>query len=336
MTVRPTDGTSDHHDLAGLGVSEEEERVYRALLREPNLNAQTLAAILDVPAARILERLQALGMVKLGSNNKLVAVDPNIVVERLIELRLDNLQTQLQRTLSARHVVSGLLQDKRKDLPDPLNVGVEPVEGLDRVRELIEELSFYTHGEMLAIQPDIFSAEAIAATRRGDLRCLRRGLSFRTIVRKETLEDEATARYLRELASHGAQIRLAEGRLERVLVFDQITGIVPLDPNSSSRGVLVIRAAGLISGLVTLFDRIWREAMPHPFGLREADEEPPPSEIERQVLSAMARGDKDEMGARTIGISVRTYRSHVAGLIQRLGAESRFQAALRARERGWL
>jgi DNA-binding NarL/FixJ family response regulator len=35
-------------------------------------------------------------------------------------------------------------------------------------------------------------------------------------------------------------------------------------------------------------------------------------------------------------MSLRKYRTHVADLMGRLGASTRFQAALRARERGWL
>ncbi|MEU2593533.1 helix-turn-helix transcriptional regulator, partial [Streptomyces albidoflavus] len=37
-----------------------------------------------------------------------------------------------------------------------------------------------------------------------------------------------------------------------------------------------------------------------------------------------------------LGVSVRTYRRHVADLMQLLGAASRAQAALLARERGWV
>ncbi|MFB8139970.1 DNA-binding response regulator [Streptomyces parvus] len=63
---------------------------------------------------------------------------------------------------------------------------------------------------------------------------------------------------------------------------------------------------------------------------------PRPSGIERRVLVSMCTVGKDEAGARELGVSVRTYRRHVADLIQTLGAASRAQAALLARERGWI
>lgn len=64
--------------------------------------------------------------------------------------------------------------------------------------------------------------------------------------------------------------------------------------------------------------------------------ESPLSEMERRVLLAMCTVGKDEAGARELGVSVRTYRRHVADLMQLLGAASRAQAALLARERGWV
>lgn len=61
-----------------------------------------------------------------------------------------------------------------------------------------------------------------------------------------------------------------------------------------------------------------------------------PSGIGRRVLMTMCTVGKDEAGARRLGVSVRTYRRHVADLMQTLGAASRAQAALLARERGWI
>ncbi|MFI1186867.1 DNA-binding response regulator [Streptomyces californicus] len=63
---------------------------------------------------------------------------------------------------------------------------------------------------------------------------------------------------------------------------------------------------------------------------------PAPSGIERRVLVSMCTAGKDETGARGLGVSVRTYRRHVAELMQTLGAANRAQAALLARERGWI
>ncbi|MFC7718494.1 helix-turn-helix domain-containing protein [Nonomuraea recticatena] len=45
---------------------------------------------------------------------------------------------------------------------------------------------------------------------------------------------------------------------------------------------------------------------------------------------------KDEVGAQRAGMSLRTYRRHIADLLRMLDAGNRAQAALMARERGWV
>ncbi len=50
----------------------------------------------------------------------------------------------------------------------------------------------------------------------------------------------------------------------------------------------------------------------------------------------MCQVSKDEIGARALGVSVRTYRRRIADLLTTLNAGNRAQAALAARERGWI
>ncbi|KMS88406.1 LuxR family transcriptional regulator, partial [Streptomyces regensis] len=52
------------------------------------------------------------------------------------------------------------------------------------------------------------------------------------------------------------------------------------------------------------------------------------------VLDLLGQGAKDESAARQLGLSVRTYRRRVGELMAALGASSRFQAGVRARELG--
>lgn len=54
------------------------------------------------------------------------------------------------------------------------------------------------------------------------------------------------------------------------------------------------------------------------------------------VLELMALGYKDDAAARKAGISLRTYRRHVADIMRSLGAESRFQAGVIAAGRGMI
>ncbi|MGW3151455.1 hypothetical protein ACWDG1_43960 [Streptomyces sp. NPDC001177] len=54
------------------------------------------------------------------------------------------------------------------------------------------------------------------------------------------------------------------------------------------------------------------------------------------MLICLTSGHTDEAAAQSPGLSVRTYRRHVAELMQELGAVSRFQAGVQAVELGLL
>ncbi len=61
-----------------------------------------------------------------------------------------------------------------------------------------------------------------------------------------------------------------------------------------------------------------------------------PSDRERQLLTLLTAGYTDESAATRLGISARTVRRMVSGIMSRLGARSRFQAGVKAADRGWL
>ena len=54
------------------------------------------------------------------------------------------------------------------------------------------------------------------------------------------------------------------------------------------------------------------------------------------MLELMAAGLKDEIVARRLGLSTRTLRRRIAGVMRELGADTRFQAGCEAVRRGWL
>lgn len=55
---------------------------------------------------------------------------------------------------------------------------------------------------------------------------------------------------------------------------------------------------------------------------------------ERQLLTVLTAGYTDDSAAVRLGILVRTVRRVVSGIMGRLGARSRFQAGVKAADRG--
>lgn len=60
------------------------------------------------------------------------------------------------------------------------------------------------------------------------------------------------------------------------------------------------------------------------------------SSLDRELLRLLAEGWQDQAIARQLQVSVRTVARRTAHLMDRLGARTRFQAAVLARDRGWL
>jgi DNA-binding NarL/FixJ family response regulator len=72
--------------------------------------------------------------------------------------------------------------------------------------------------------------------------------------------------------------------------------------------------------------------------LEQPASEPPAGELterQREVLRLIAEGLDNAQIAARLGISQRTARAHVSGVLERLGVENRTQAAVTAVRRGW-
>jgi DNA-binding NarL/FixJ family response regulator len=83
-----------------------------------------------------------------------------------------------------------------------------------------------------------------------------------------------------------------------------------------------------------LFDQLWETATP--FG--EADVPHSDISLSKQELAVarlLAQGDTDEGVSRKLGVSLRTTGRLASGIMEKLGARSRFQAGLRVGELGW-
>ncbi|PKV90077.1 response regulator transcription factor [Streptomyces sp. TLI_146] len=317
--------------LAVLGLSAQEEAVYRLLLRSPGIGLLSIAHACGTgqdDAQATVARLLDLGVVRADADwSALSGVDPATAVDRLARLRIQGLQGEIRQVASSRHLIDSLAEDQMAGQRAAVSE-LQQVEGLDQVIACVDELSFFAREERLTTHPGPILTAALDAVRTSDLKYLRRGLAMRTIVHADALGHRQVDRFASELAQQGAQVRGATGRLERMVIFDRRTALVATDPDDITCGALIIRQPGLLAHLLSLFEYRWSQAHAVPDEL--------PTSAERHVLEVMARVDKDEAGARELGMSLRTYRGHVASLLRRLDAANRFQAALAARERRWI
>lgn len=158
---------------------------------------------------------------------------------------------------------------------------------------------------------------------------LREG-DVRLLFSSRLLGDEDAMERLRDLACQGAQIRLSPSELPTAAVYDSAVALLPA---ARSARIAVVRDSHLTQALSTLHSAVWNQAADLSACTtgRTAWAE---DGTAARVLLTLGRGHTDARAARELGLSVRTYRRHVAELMSRLDASSRFQAGVRAAQAG--
>ncbi|WP_412076450.1 LuxR family transcriptional regulator [Streptomyces xanthophaeus] len=137
----------------------------------------------------------------------------------------------------------------------------------------------------------------------------------------------------RPAASEGFDVRIAHAPLVDSLIVDGRSALLIAD-SAIGPQASVTRGAEMTSALSALFTAVWNGAAPLP---RRIDwDDRARSELAGRILRCLHAGMADELAARELSVSLRTYRRYVADIMTALGASSRFQAGLHAAELGLL
>jgi DNA-binding CsgD family transcriptional regulator len=161
---------------------------------------------------------------------------------------------------------------------------------------------------------------------------VRPGLRYRAVYPDTARTAPTLCRHLGNLSVAGVAVRTMPQVPMNALIIDDAVAVLPADTRAGS--VAVLRLQSVVTTATELFERIWPDAVP----LADSDL-PVDTDLslrEREMLRLLALGATDEVAAAQLGISVRTVRRMVAQIMHRLGARSRFQAGVKAADRGWL
>lgn len=145
--------------------------------------------------------------------------------------------------------------------------------------------------------------------------------------------DPHHADHLLALRHAGVGVRICATVLpHETIIIDRKVAILAGTPVDGVRDYTVIMEPRAVAGVRTLYQATWASAT----DLQDYLPSKPPDigDQGREILRHLSAGRKDETAARSMGVSVRTYRRRVAELMTRLGAESRFQAGERAQALG--
>lgn len=319
--------------LDGVGLGDIEERAYRLLLREPSLTARDIAAQLETgqgPVRRATEALMDFGLVGDDGSTppRYTAIDPRIAIPALVRMR----QAELDRTSSALPGYAAEYHERMlRTEPQRL---VEVLEGPGAITERVSTLLRSAESEVLAFdEPPYVGGTAKANADEYDL--LARGVKVRGIYAAEVLSIDGKAEDIRDLVGRGEQARVVPNVPLKMVLVDRRAAVIPLTARAESvrTTAVMVWQSRLCDALVELFEATWQRAAPV-FAPAVVDEDM--ERTDRELLSLLNTGLKDETIARQLGLSERTVRRRVADLLARLGATSRFQAGAKAAARGWL
>lgn len=344
------DGLSDSnagqqsHALEALGLSGEALEVYRAMLRDAFLGPQELAQELGRPLEVVTEALDGLAHHALVSTSGSRAgavrpVSPEVALRRLVAAAEQDLFRRQADVAALRGEVEAMVDDHRQDREQRLSSQIEILTHPDAVIGAIEELSSQCTSEILSFFTSRPSDEAADEARPRDEESIAKGATMRAIY----LEGQVNRTFLsrvRWYQDRGTRIRLAPTLPVQMLIYGEQAALTSLDPKDPTAGAMVIRAPGLLTAMRALFELQWAAAFSpldeqvRPSAVPSVDS--PLTPLEKTTLGLLARGQKDEALARSLGVSVRTARRIIADLSTRVDAKSRFELAIRAKDCGCL
>ncbi|MFJ8544444.1 LuxR family transcriptional regulator [Streptomyces sp. NPDC093586] len=335
----PRDPRSLPSQLTVLGLSSDEAALYAELLTRPPEPLDARAGLFDGDKdgerlASACEGLVTLGLVEAPGSvgGPIVPMPPATSLEILARLRT----AEVDR---ARLAACGAYQGfRRQKLSAAAGSAVECVTGADAIEHRINEALNGARREIRMLDSPPYFRPARLGTDQ-TVALLARGVAHRTVYSRASLEHAGNfTANVEPCLESGEQARFVEVVPVKLTLVDDDLALVSssLAEADVNLALLLVRSGGLLSALSALFESVWERALPLPhrgMGLVPATALHP---VERRILTLLAAGVSDVHIVREIGISRRTFYRRLELLMAKAGATSRFQLALRARERGWL
>lgn len=320
--------------LAGLGLTAQDDVVYRAMLEHPDDDVSALCARLGLTGDQVrsaLDHLADLALIRMNTDG-IRAVRPRAGLMSLLaqaEAEIAERQRQIEATRSAIAGMAAVLDDR-----DQQEIAIR-LDGVDAVRDRLVELAYTAKTECLSFTTGgAQTPDTMAAEKPLNQLALERGVQMRNIYLESFCNDPATLAYARWMAELGSSSRTAATLPMRMVIVDREVALIPIDPNDGLAGALELRSPGVVTGLVALFEQVW--ATGTPFGEIPARDRCGLLPQERDLLRLLATGHTDESAARKLAVSLRSVQRLMTALTERLGSVSRFQAGVEATRRGWV
>ncbi len=304
-----------------LGVSSELSAVYELLVTGGSRTTDEIGV-----AVSALEEMRELGMVRHLPGDVWQAVAPDLAVEALIA-------TREEQNRKARADVGPLmdlyLRNRDEELAD--NAFVEVISGVDAVRELWHTLLRGARDEVCVLdQPPYVTPLGQHVALEDETR--ERDVQWRVVYDRSAVDLPGRVTEIIELVAAGERARVTPTLPFKLAVIDTHAAVLPVVNADVVDKVLLIRPSALLDVLRSTFELYWDKGIPFsPGGIYAAA-----ADVDPNLLGLLAAGLTDESIARQLGLAPRTVQRRVRQLMDRCGAQTRFQAGVQAMRRGWL
>ncbi|MEU0055849.1 helix-turn-helix transcriptional regulator [Streptomyces sp. NPDC006334] len=208
---------------------------------------------------------------------------------------------------------------------------IRVLDGDARIQAALDQATGACTTEVLTVQPGGIRREHELSEGLHRALALRgRGVRMRDLYTHVARHGQGLLNYL-ELMGPAVEARTLDEVIDRLILFDRTVAFIPA--NADRTMALELRHPALIAYLVTVFERLWRLAIPLTAPLPDTRIEGV-SHREQSIAALLAEGHQDAVIAERLGISVRTCRAHIARLSETLGAASRTQLGVRIAQVG--
>ncbi|GHG11923.1 helix-turn-helix domain-containing protein [Streptomyces zaomyceticus] len=328
--------------LGSIGLPEDEERVYRVLVRLGSATAPEVARHLNLDAreaGRLLGSLENGGMVSrdVGQVGAYVVAPPRLAFGPALAAGRHALE-------QAESTVAALADEYRRSVAGQERAGLlEVVTGAEAIRNRFEQIQYGARHELHAlvtVEPAVVREDEHEAEEHATAR----GVRYQVIIEQAALDRPSTTAELSAALGRTQMVRVAERVPCKLVVADRSTALMPLlrrdaGPADEPTSV-VVRAPGTVEALLNLFEAVWRSARPLLLSASgEVEVEPQtegPDETDLLLLSLMLTGLTDRAVAARLGLGLRTVQRRLQRLMEVAEVSTRMQLGWHAYERGWV
>ncbi|MFE2261905.1 helix-turn-helix transcriptional regulator [Streptomyces griseosporeus] len=316
---------TDEHPHGADRLCEAGDRVYSRAVRRgrvPRRDAEPVPCLLEL----------ALLHPDPDDMDFLVPTAPQEVMTRLLRGVYDEVSASQRRVGAAVAAVewyAGL--GRQLSVAPAEGAAIRVLDGLSRIQAAMDEATQACTTEVLTVQPGgIRREDELTEGLHRALALRGRGVRMRDLYNHVARHGQGLLTYL-ELMGDAVEARTLDEVIDRLILFDRTVAFIPA--NADRTMALELRHPALISYLVTVFERLWRQAIPLSAPIPDSGIEGI-SHREQSIAALLAEGHQDAVIAERLGISVRTCRAHIARLSETLGAASRTQLGVRIAQAG--